>query len=118
VTETFEMETQPQLLLLQKTMLVTEGVGRKLNPEENMWALARPLIEDWIRRHRGPEARLVNAIRGAVESAERLPALLASLEAALERDREPPRPAPPPMQVWPLWTAIIALACAVIVLAL
>ena len=44
VTETFEMETQPQLLLLQKTMLVAEGVGRKIYPEANMWFLAQPLI--------------------------------------------------------------------------
>ena len=42
VTERFEMETQPQLLLLQKTMLVTEGVGRTLDPTINMWELARP----------------------------------------------------------------------------
>ncbi|MCY3828426.1 MAG: 2-polyprenylphenol 6-hydroxylase, partial [Rhodospirillaceae bacterium] len=49
VTERFEMETQPQLLLLQKTMLVTEGVGRTLNPDINMWTLARPLIEAWMR---------------------------------------------------------------------
>src|SRR5215469_13369943 len=59
VTEQFEMETQPQLLLLQKTMLVAEGVGRRLDPTVNMWALARPLIEQWVRENRGPEARIV-----------------------------------------------------------
>ena len=49
----FEMETQPQLLLLQKTMMVTEGVGRMLNPNLNMWELARPLIEQWANEHFG-----------------------------------------------------------------
>ncbi|MGH6961425.1 MAG: AarF/UbiB family protein, partial [Dongiaceae bacterium] len=73
VTENFEMETQPQLLLLQKTMLVTEGVGRKLNPDVNMWSMARPLIEDWMRRNRGPEARIRQAARSALETIERLP---------------------------------------------
>ena len=48
VSETFAMETQPQLLLLQKTMVVAEGVGRALNPDLNMWQLAQPLIESWI----------------------------------------------------------------------
>ena len=48
VTETFEMETQPQLLLLQKTMLVAEGVGRKISPDANFWFLAQPLIESWM----------------------------------------------------------------------
>ncbi|HJQ58181.1 MAG TPA: 2-polyprenylphenol 6-hydroxylase, partial [Vineibacter sp.] len=58
VTEQFEMEAQPQLLLLQKTMLMAEGMGTKLNPEVNIWELARPLIEDWMRTHFGARARL------------------------------------------------------------
>ena len=58
ITEQFDMETQPQLLLLQKTMVVIEGVGRRLDPEINIWALARPLIEEWMRDNRGPEARV------------------------------------------------------------
>ena len=45
ITETFGMETQPHLLLLQKVMVVAEGVGRTLNPEVNMWKIAEPLIE-------------------------------------------------------------------------
>src|SRR5690606_2811906 len=55
VTETFEMETQPQLLLLQKTMLVAEGVGRRLAPQVNMWSLTQPLVESWKRDYFGPE---------------------------------------------------------------
>ncbi|MDP6897388.1 MAG: AarF/UbiB family protein, partial [Rhodospirillales bacterium] len=48
ITEAFQMETQPELLLLQKTMLVAEGTARKLSPDANMWMLARPLIKEWI----------------------------------------------------------------------
>jgi ubiquinone biosynthesis protein len=58
VTERFAMETQPQLLLLQKTMLVAEGVGRRLDPDTNMWVVAQPLIEAWMVENRGPQARL------------------------------------------------------------
>jgi ubiquinone biosynthesis protein len=80
VTEQFEMETQPQLLLLQKTMVVAEGVGRLVDPTVNMWTLARPLIEGWMRENRGPEARLRDAARDAVEALGRVPALLQSLD--------------------------------------
>jgi len=83
VTERFEMETQPQLLLLQKTMLVAEGVGRRLDPSVNMWMLARPLIEDWMRENRGVEARVVDAATTAASLLERLPALMHNLEHAV-----------------------------------
>jgi ubiquinone biosynthesis protein len=80
VTETFEMETQPQLLLLQKTMMVAEGVGRQLNPDVNMWELSRPLIEDWMRDNLGPEARIRDAARDVVDGVERLPGFVANVE--------------------------------------
>ena len=59
ITAQFRMETQPQLLLLQKTMLMAEGMGRRLNPDVNIWELARPLIEDWMldRLHPANRAR-------------------------------------------------------------
>jgi len=80
VTETFAMETQPQLLLLQKSMLVAEGVGRILDPQINMWQLAQPLIEGWMRANLGPEARVRDVMGGVVGSLERLPRLLAETE--------------------------------------
>ncbi len=58
VTERFQMETRPELLLLQKTMVVIEGVGRELEPTINVWTLARPLVADWMARHMGPTARV------------------------------------------------------------
>ncbi len=80
ITEQFHMEAQPQLLLLQKTMLVAEGVGRGLDPAVNMWTLARPLIEEWMIEHRGPEARLRRGIEDAVGVVRRLPALIDAVE--------------------------------------
>ncbi len=80
ITETFDMETQPQLLLLQKTMLIAEGTGRKLSPEANMWLLARPLIENWMAETLGPEARVLDAAADFTHALRRLPALLENLE--------------------------------------
>jgi len=80
VTEQFEMETQPQLLLLQKTMVLAEGVGRHLDPAINMWTLARPLIEEWMRTNRGPEARIVDSIAELAALFDRLPQLVRDIE--------------------------------------
>lgn len=80
VTETFRMETQPQLLLLQKTMMVAEGVGRRLNPDVNMWEMTRPLIDEWMAENLGPEARLRDAAHGLVEGVQRLPGFVANVE--------------------------------------
>lgn len=84
IAETFEMEAQPQLLLLHKTMVVSEGVGRRLNPNVNMWELARPLIEDWMRENRGPEARVARASADVLRGIERLPALVRAADRMLE----------------------------------
>lgn len=58
VTERFDMAVQPQLLLLQKTMLTLEGVGREINPDLNMWLLAEPLIRDWMMENMGPKGKI------------------------------------------------------------
>lgn len=88
VTEDFDMETQPDLLLLQKTMLVAEGVGRRLNPDVNMWLLARPLIEEWMIANRGPTARLRDTVTDAADLMERLPRTLRKAEHTLDRIAE------------------------------
>jgi ubiquinone biosynthesis protein len=80
VTKQFEMETQPQLLLLQKTMVVAEGVGRRLDPTVNMWTLAQPLIESWMRENRGPAARVRQSFEVTRDTAQRLPRLIGSVE--------------------------------------
>jgi ubiquinone biosynthesis protein len=84
VAETFAMETQPQLLLLQKTMVVVEGVGRALNPELNMWQLAQPLIERWMADNLGPQAQLRSAVEDGLDAARRLPNLVERAERTLE----------------------------------
>ena len=84
ITQHFEMEVQPQLLLLQKTMLVAEGVGRQLYPEANMWQLARPLIEEWMQEELTPEVRAAETLSEAGKFLERLPVLIAEMSDTVE----------------------------------
>lgn len=79
----FEMEAQPQLLLMQKTLMVAEGVGRMLNPSLNMWELATPLIEQWANEHFGMRAKIGNAAEHSKEAIKRLPHLLLKIENSL-----------------------------------
>lgn len=80
VTAQFEMEVQPQLLLLQKTMVLVEGVGRRLDPSINIWGLARPLIEQWMRENRGPEAQLRQRLEAFLDAIDEAPRLLRNLD--------------------------------------
>ena len=84
LSEAFNMPVQTQLLLLQKNMMMAEGVSRSLDPALNTWTLAQPLIEDWMRETRGPEARIRRAAKDLTASLERLPSLIENLEAAAE----------------------------------
>lgn len=61
VTELFDMETRPELLMLQKTMVVVEGVSRTLDPHFNMWKAAEPVVGDWIAKNLGPQGMLADA---------------------------------------------------------
>lgn len=65
VAEDFEMIAQPHLLLLQKTMMMAEGVGRALNPNVNMWKLAEPLVRDWAEKNLGIKAQIKNRLGDA-----------------------------------------------------
>lgn len=82
LTEAFDMPVQPQLLLLQKNMLMAEGISRSLSPGLNIWVLAEPLIESWMRENRGPEARLREIAGVWVEQLQRLPETLGNIETA------------------------------------
>ena len=89
ITKNFEMETQPQLLLLQKTMLVAEGVGRKVAPESNFWFLAHPLIEKWMADNMGTEVLVAETIGEVAEGLRKIPRMLSNMEqntAAMARD--------------------------------
>jgi len=82
-TRRFEMEAQPQLMLLQKTMVVVEGVARSLDPEFDIWEASRPVVETWMIERMGPEARLRDAADGLSAMgrvAQNLPQLLRNAE--------------------------------------
>jgi len=67
ITGLFDMRTRPELLLLQKTMVVVEGVARSLDPQLDMWTVAEPVVREWMERHLGPAGRLEHAAEGAME---------------------------------------------------
>lgn len=83
ITETFGMQTQPHLLLLQKVLVVAEGVGRSLNPDANMWAMAAPLIRDWMATNMGPEARARDMVAAWWDTAQRVPGMIDRSEELL-----------------------------------
>ena len=67
VTGLFDMKTRPELLLLQKTMVVVEGVARSFDRNLDMWATAEPVVREWIERNLGPAGRLEEVAAGAGE---------------------------------------------------
>jgi ubiquinone biosynthesis protein len=102
ITRDFDMQTQPHLLLLQKTMVMVEGIATSLDPTINMWDVSAPFVSGWIRDELGPEAALAGRIREDAETLLRIPALVRRLE-----EQYPPRggaPQPPPLpKVELLW---------------
>ena len=73
VTEKFNMQTQPQLLMLQKTMVVVEGVARKLNPNTNIWTTSKPVLENWLKETKNPMTSINETIQSTSEVIKRLP---------------------------------------------
>ena len=73
ITEKFNMQTQPQLLLLQKTMVVVEGVARKLNPNTNIWSTSRPVLEKWLKQTKDPINNISETLKETSEAIKRLP---------------------------------------------
>jgi ubiquinone biosynthesis protein len=88
VTALFDMRTRPELILLQKTMVVVEGVARALDPKLDMWSTSEPVVRDWISRNLGPVGRLEEAAQSAgalMKFVGELPDLLARAGDLLER---------------------------------
>ena len=75
ITEKFNMQTQIQLLLLQKTMVVVEGVARKLDPETNIWDISKPILENWLKEVKDPINNVTKVVDDAAEVLKRLPDL-------------------------------------------
>ncbi|MEM6762537.1 MAG: 2-polyprenylphenol 6-hydroxylase [Pseudomonadota bacterium] len=95
VTDLFHMATQPQLIMLQKTMVVVEGVARSLDPNLDIWRVSEPVVKDWMTSQLGPAGTirkaqdsagaLVDAVLAAPELAKRVDRLSKDLERVLER---------------------------------
>ncbi|MES2494830.1 MAG: 2-polyprenylphenol 6-hydroxylase [Pseudomonadota bacterium] len=92
ITRDFDMQTQPHLLLLQKTMVMVEGVATSLDPDLNMWETSGPFVQEWIRSELGPEAWLADRIVDDVRTLAGLPDLVRRIEAQFPA----PGAAPPP----------------------
>jgi ubiquinone biosynthesis protein len=67
VTALFDMQTRPELILLQKTMVVVEGVARSFDPKLDIWTISDPVVREWIERNLGPIGRIQSAFGGAHE---------------------------------------------------
>jgi ubiquinone biosynthesis protein len=76
VTGIFDMRTRPELLLLQKTMVVVEGVARSLDPKLDMWTVSEPVVREWMERHLGPAGRIEGAAQGATNFFASMPGLM------------------------------------------
>jgi len=97
VTERFQMETQPELLLLQKTMVVIEGVARELADDVNIWELAKPLVSTWMMEHMGPKAKIEHMaedLKSQLHDWMTLPARMDTMIEHVKQSKlmEPPKP--------------------------
>jgi ubiquinone biosynthesis protein len=94
ITRDFDMQTQPHLLLLQKTMVMVEGVATSLDPDINLWDTAAPFVREWIRTELGPEAFVADRLIIDLRTFARLPELIRNIEARYPSPGGAP-PAPP-----------------------
>jgi ubiquinone biosynthesis protein len=118
VTERFGMETRTELILLQRTMVVVEGVARSLNPQMNIWQVAAPIVTDYITKSIGPKAvfsDLAKTARILSRFGPRLPSLV---EAALIRQSDTLPPSRKPFKRYILLAAVLGAGAATSVIAL
>jgi len=91
ITRDFDMQTQPHLLLLQKTMVMEEGVATALDPDINMWETSEPFLREWLRSELGPETALADRLVRDWRTLRRLPDLI----RRIDHYYPPPGAAPP-----------------------
>ena len=108
VTERFGMETRTELILLQRTMVVVEGVARSLNPHINIWQVASPIVTDYITKSIGPRAVVNDLTRTARVMARFGPRLPVLVENALIAQGNPPQPPHRPFWRWIVLTAALS----------
>ena len=94
ITRDFDMPVQPHLLLLQKSMVMNEGIATALNPDINMWETAEPFLKEWIRGELGPEAYYADRIIDVVRALKKIPHLIDKIDASYPEPGAAP-PAPP-----------------------
>jgi ubiquinone biosynthesis protein len=92
ITRDFDMPTQPHLLLLQKSMVMNEGVATRLDPDINMWETAEPFLREWMRSELGPEAYYADRVVEVVRAIKKIPALI----NRIDQYYPPAGGAPPP----------------------
>ncbi len=95
VTERFGMETRTELILLQRTMVVVEGVARSLDPHMNIWQVAKPIVQDYVTKSIGPKALMSDLLKTARILARYGPQLPRLAEEQLIRLNNPPPPPKP-----------------------
>ncbi len=97
ITALFDMKTRTELVMLQKTMVVVEGVARRLDPRLDMWSTAEPVVRGWIEDRLGPRGKIEEVGRGLAALGRALadgPQLLERIERLAERAEAEPAPAP------------------------
>jgi len=115
VTELFDMQTRPELLLLQKTMVLVEGVARSLDPDLNIWDVSRPVVEAWLRDEAGPKGqfeRLKEHGETILETLGQLPDIVSRADRALAQYEEDRKKARLPVPKWLLTTTLVLMSLA------
>ena len=115
ITRDFDMPTQPHLLLLQKSIVMNEGVASKLDPDINMWEAAEPFLHEWMRSELGPEAYYADRIVQTVRAVKKIPDLINRLDFYYPAPGAAP-PAPPLPEIEPVrpgrWWGYVFVAVA------
>ena len=116
ITRDFDMPVQPHLLLLQKTMVMVEGVATGLDPDINMWDVAAPFVREWLRGELGPEAFLADRVLEIGRLVRRIPDLLERIDHAFPHPGAAPPPPPLPevhvIRAGGLRTFAVGIVCA------
>ena len=119
ITRDFDMPTQPHLLLLQKTMVMNEGVATALDPDINMWETAEPFLRDWMRSELGPETYYADKIIELVRAFKKIPELIERIDEYYPAHGAAPPPPPLPQiamierRTWTVY-ALVAIAGAAV----
>ncbi len=118
MSQQYRLEMQPELFLLQKNMLMAEGISRQLAPELNIWTLAEPLVSNWAAQNLGPARRLRELRTEGIKLIDDMPRVFKYIRNQIdlmeveERDTRQGQTQPPPLNPWKSWIAI-AIAFAV-----